>query len=100
APVYFPKDAEINRTGAQELDALPPPAPLSAQEMRRLVEEAQGDSDRCIVLDVRSAADFGAGHVAGSINIGLGGQFGIWAGCRVPMNASILIVAESEEKVE
>lgn len=100
APVYFPKDAEINRTGAQGLDALPPPAPLSAQEVRRLVEEAQGDSARFIVLDVRSAADFGAGHVPGAINIGLGGQFAIWSGCLVPMSAPILIVAESEEKVE
>ena len=100
APVYFPMDAEINRTGAQGLDALPPPAPLSAHEVRRLSAEAAADRARVIVLDVRSAADFGAGHVPGSINIGLGGQFAIWSGCLVPRSASILIVAESDEKVE
>ncbi len=33
-----------------------------------------------MILDVRSAAEFGAGHVPGSLNIGLGGQFAIWAG--------------------
>src|SRR5437667_3320424 len=100
APVYFPMDAEINRTGAQGLDALPPPPPLGAQEVRRLVEAPEGECARVIILDVRSAADFGAGHVPGSINIGLGGQFAIWSGCLVPMSAPILIVAESEEKVE
>src|SRR5438445_8927173 len=62
APVYFPRDAEINRTGAQGLDALPPPVPLSAQEIRRLSAEAAAERGRHIVLDVRSAADFGAGH--------------------------------------
>jgi glyoxylase-like metal-dependent hydrolase (beta-lactamase superfamily II)/rhodanese-related sulfurtransferase len=100
APVYFPTDAEINRTGAQGLDALPPPAPLSAQEIRRLVEAPQAERAHVVVLDVRLAADFGAGHVPGSINIGLGGQFAIWSGCLVPMSVPILIVAESEEKVE
>src|SRR3989454_1440154 len=70
APVYFPMDAEINRTGAQGLDALPPPPPLGAQEVRRLVEAPEGECARVIILDVRSAADFGAGHVPGSINIG------------------------------
>src|SRR5437016_4762871 len=100
APAYFPKDVEINRTGAQGLDALPSPAALSVQKIRWLVQEAEGERARVIVLDVRSAADFGAGHVPGSINIGLGGQFAIWSGCLVPMSAPILVVAESEEKVE
>ena len=52
-----------------------------------------------IVLDVRSASEFGAGHIPGSINIGLGGQFAIWAGSLIPMHAPLVIVAGSEEKV-
>ncbi len=34
----------------------------------------------------------------GSLNIGLGGQFAIWAGSLIPMGTPIVIVAESEEK--
>jgi len=37
-----------------------------------------------IVLDVRDAAAFGADHIAGAINIGLGGQFASWCGTLLP----------------
>jgi glyoxylase-like metal-dependent hydrolase (beta-lactamase superfamily II)/rhodanese-related sulfurtransferase len=93
APPYFSKDAEINRTGAAALEALPRPAALSPQDVRELA--ALGH----VVLDVRSAGDFGAGHVPGSLNIGLGGQFAQWAGTLIPLTAPLVIVAESEEQV-
>jgi glyoxylase-like metal-dependent hydrolase (beta-lactamase superfamily II)/rhodanese-related sulfurtransferase len=92
APAYFPQDAEINRAGASSLKELPPLSPLSPSEV--LKHATQGD----VVLDVRSAADFGAGHVPGSMNIGLGGQFASWAGTLISLDAPLVIVAESEEK--
>ena len=94
APGYFPRDAEINRTGAAPLAALPRPTAFSPAEAAGF---AAGDG---IILDVRSAADFGAGHVPGSLNIGLGGQFASWAGSLMPPIVPIVIVAESEEKVD
>src|SRR6266446_2883444 len=75
APAYFPRDAEINRTGAEPLNALAKPKPLSPGEVTNLAALGQ------VILDVRSAAEFGAGHVPGSLNIGLAGQFATWAGC-------------------
>jgi hydroxyacylglutathione hydrolase len=92
APSYFPKDAEINRSGARGLSELQPPQPLTSQEVRQL--------DNHVLLDVRSAADFGAGHVPGSMNIGLGGQFAIWAGSLIPLNASIVIIADTGAQVD
>ncbi len=101
APGYFFRDAEINRTGAHALDEIDRPAALSPMEVNQLATEVvPGEGLRHIVLDVRSAAEFGAGHVPGSINIGLGGQFASWAGCLVPMNAPIVIIAESTERVD
>ena len=94
APAYFPRDAEINRTGAGPLDELPRPSAFSPAEVRKLAMEGQ------IILDVRSASEFGAGHVPGSLNIGLAGQFAIWAGSLVPAMAAIVIVAGSEEQVD
>jgi hydroxyacylglutathione hydrolase len=38
--------------------------------------------------------------VPGSINIGLGGQFAIWAGTLISMGTPIVLVAESEEKTD
>src|SRR5205085_5174823 len=78
APSYFPKDAEINRSGARGLSELQPPRPLTPEEVLQVREEGH------VLLDVRSAADFGAAHVRGSINIGLGGQFAMWAGSLIP----------------
>ena len=98
APAYFSHDAEINRTGAHALGTLTRPAGLQPEEIKELL--TQTNSLRYIVLDVRSAAEFGAGHVPGSLNVGLGGQFAIWAGVLIPMGTPIVIIAESEEKVD
>src|SRR5229473_851631 len=94
APAYFSKDAEINRAGAPPLNGLSQPAALSPAEVREL--GGQGH----VILDVRAATDFGAGHVPGALNIGLGGQFASWAGSLIPMTSPIVIVADSVDQVE
>ena len=91
APIYFPRDAEINRSGARGLSELQPPQALTPQQ-------AQEQAD--VLLDVRSAADFGAGHVPGSVNIGLGGQFAMWAGSLIPLQAAIVIIADTGAQVD
>lgn len=94
APAYFQQDAEINRTGATTLSAIVKPAALSPAEIQGL--KTQGHT----ILDVRSAAEFGAGHIHGSLNIGLGGQFAIWAGVLISMGKPIVIVAGSAEQID
>ena len=94
APAYFPRDAEINRSGARELSELSPPAALSPQEVSELREQGH------VLLDVRSADDFGASHVPGSVNIGLGGQFAIWAGSLIPLNAAIVLIADTAAQID
>jgi rhodanese-related sulfurtransferase len=94
SPAYFPQDAEINRTGAPALADVAPPAALDPQEVKKL------GADGTVILDVRGAAEFGAGHVPGAINIALGGQFAIWAGTLIPMGTPMVIVSESEAKAQ
>ena len=94
APSYFPKDAEINRSGARGLDELQPPQPLTAEQVLELRDQGH------VLLDVRSAADFGAAHVPGSTNIGLGGQFAMWAGSLIPLNAAIVLIADTGAQVD
>lgn len=98
APAYFPKDAEINRAGAQPLDRIAPPKAMSPSELQAVLT-SQSNGNKYVVLDVRSAADFGKGHLPGSINIGLGGQFATWAGILIPMGTPIILVSESEQKI-
>ncbi|MGH9871536.1 MAG: MBL fold metallo-hydrolase [Pyrinomonadaceae bacterium] len=100
SPAYFPQDAEINRTGAEALGQVTKLTALTPAEVRDLTGKTQTNSLRYVVLDVRAAGEFGAGHIPGSINIGLGGQFAIWAGTLIPMGTPIVIVAESEEKAQ
>jgi glyoxylase-like metal-dependent hydrolase (beta-lactamase superfamily II) len=64
APAYFPRDAEINRAGARGLSELSPPTALSPQQVAELLEAGH------VALDVRSAAEFGEGHVPPTVNIG------------------------------
>src|SRR5580704_16537397 len=73
-PEYFLRDAEINRAGAALLTALPALAPITAIELKALLD------DGVIALDVRPGELFAAAHVPGSINIALSGQFATWAG--------------------
>jgi glyoxylase-like metal-dependent hydrolase (beta-lactamase superfamily II)/rhodanese-related sulfurtransferase len=94
APAYFPKDAEINREGAPPLTDIRRPVALIAQQVAGYANLGY------IVLDVRTADEFGAGHVPGALNIGLGGQFASWAGALIPLGAPVIIVAEEEEQVD
>jgi hydroxyacylglutathione hydrolase len=86
-PAYFPRDVEINRTGAAPIPARVPAA-LSPAEARRLADGG------ATLLDVRPAAAFGAGHPDGAVHVGLAGQFASWAGALVPPEKPVVLVTE------
>jgi rhodanese-related sulfurtransferase len=93
-PEYFGKDVELNRAGAPALaERKPVPALPPAEVARRQKEGA-------VVLDTRSAAQFGAGSIPDSIHIALSGQYATWAGMLVGLDQPVIIVAEEEERVE
>jgi hydroxyacylglutathione hydrolase len=94
APAYFSRDAEYNRTGAPALAEIPAPAALSPAEVNELVRQNH------LALDVRAAAEYGAEHIAGALNIGLGGQFASWAGALIDAGTPLIIIAEDETKVD
>jgi len=48
---------------------------------------------------VRSNVEFGAGHVPGSLNVGLGGQFASWSGTLLDPARPVLIVAADDDGV-
>lgn len=91
APSYFAMDAEINRKGAGRLSDIVA-APLSPSNVQQRIQ------DGATILDVRDATAFGAAHLPGSVNIGLGGQFASWAGTLLSPADQIIIVAATEEE--
>ena len=61
--------------------------PLTLDEVLEL--KAKGAQ----ILDTRDPDEFGAAHLKGSINIGLGGQYATWAGTMLYRQHPIVIIA-------
>lgn len=93
-PEYFLKDAEINRTGAAALSELPALRAIQPAELKTMLGAGE------IALDVRPNDEFAAGHVPGSVNIALGGQFASWAGTVLGLSAQPVLIAASNEQLE
>lgn len=89
APAYFTYDAILNTRERVTLDR-------NLEQVLRPVDLDEvlqmGDAGSQI-LDVRDAAEYAKGHLAGSINIGLGGQFATWAGTLLDRATPIVIIA-------
>lgn len=90
APAYFSYDAALNRSLRPTLrktlqKSLKPLGPAQVLKLRKAGAYA---------LDVRDPADFALAHLAGSVNIGLGGKFATWAGTVLDRSRRIVIVAE------
>ena len=94
APPYFSFDARRNREQRPLLDEQQSPPPLSMSEA--LARQADGT----VVLDTREPADFAAGHLRGSVNVGLGGRFAEWAGDVLRPDQDIVLVCEPGRELE
>ncbi|HEY3742083.1 MAG TPA: MBL fold metallo-hydrolase [Bryobacteraceae bacterium] len=96
APPYFTYDAILNTRERATLDKNLEQAlhPVDLSEVLQM-----GDAGAQL-LDVRDASEFAKGHLAGSINIGLGGQYATWAGTVLDRAKSILIIAEPGREQE
>src|ERR1700687_4792620 len=95
-PDYFLEDAEINRSGAATLTELPPLPALSPAELQTRLQQNVNVN----VLDVRPGDEFAAGHVPGSINIALSGQFASWAGGILGIHSKPILVGETDAQIE
>lgn len=93
-PAYFSRDVEINRAGAPALSEMKPLPALSP------ILAASRIRNGAIVIDTRPGHQFAAGHIPGSFNIGLNGQFAAWAGSLLPAEREFILVCEEIGKVE
>jgi len=92
-PDYFLQDAEINRGGAPPLSDLAELKGVSPVELKALLEEG------VIALDIRPPEQFAAGHVPGSVNIALSGQFATWAGTILGLSSRPVLIADSPDQL-
>jgi glyoxylase-like metal-dependent hydrolase (beta-lactamase superfamily II) len=96
APPYFVYDAVLNSKERPTLDeALARELkPLTLDKVLAL--QAEGAQ----ILDTRDPEEFGAAHLARSINIGLGGQYATWAGTVLDRTHPIVIIADPGRETE
>jgi len=90
APAYFTYDAVLNSEERPTLDQALALGmnPLTLDAVLAL--QAGGAQ----TLDTRDPDEFAAAHLAGSINIGLGGQYATWAGTVLDRTHPIVIIAD------
>ncbi len=96
APAYFTYDAILNTRERATLDKNLEQVlrPIHLDEVLRMEDAGLQ------ILDVRDAAEYAKGHLAGSINIGLGGQFATWAGTVLDRAIPIVIIADPGREEE
>ena len=90
APPYFTYDAVLNSRERRTLDeALATSVhPMTLDQMLALRDVGAQ------ILDTRDPDVFAASHLAGSINVGLGGQYATWAGTVLDRDHPIVIIAD------
>jgi len=89
APSYFTYDAVLNSKERPTLDqTLERVNPLALDQLLALQEVGAQ------ILDTRDPAEFAAAHLAGSVNIGLRGQYATWAGTVLNREHPIVIIAD------
>lgn len=94
-PAYFFEDAAMNKNGYQSIDDIKTQGlkALSLPNFEQLLQ------DGALVIDSRVPDIFEKGYIPGALNIGLNGQYAIWAAEIVNLDRKIILVC-SEGKEE
>ncbi len=91
-PTYYKYMRGLNQRGARILGGVPVLKPLSAREVKSLMDEG------VVVLDVRHQKAFGAGHVPHSFGIRVDAPLVVWAGWVIPFGSRIVLLGENAEE--
>lgn len=97
-PAYFPHNVRMNKSGYTSVHTVLEKGSkgLSPVEFKNIAQ-----SHDALILDTRNADDFSKGHIPGSINIGVDGQFAPWVGAMIgDVNQEILLVTPENRAEE
>ena len=91
-PAYYAHMAPANSAGPEAPD-------LSAPEQADKVVLARRIADGEWVVDLRNRTAYAAGHVTGTLNFGLDGQFATYLGWLIPWGTPLTLLGETPEQV-
>lgn len=92
-PTYYKYLRDINRRGPRILGGIPLLKPLSASEVKALMDSG------VVVLDVRHGRQFAAGHIPNSYGIRVDAPLTTWAGWLIPFGSRIVLVGASADEI-
>jgi hydroxyacylglutathione hydrolase len=87
-PKYFAEMKRLNKEGPRVLHGFKRPELLEMHALDRKLHQG------ALVIDTRSAHQYAAGHIPGTINIPLNGSFTTWAGWLVPYDADFFLIVD------
>jgi glyoxylase-like metal-dependent hydrolase (beta-lactamase superfamily II)/rhodanese-related sulfurtransferase len=94
APAYFGHDASLNRMPRPLLDE------HAVLPLLRLEDADDAVAEGAVVVDTRSPEEFARGHLAGSLNVSLGGRFAEQVGSIVPFGTPIVLTGPTASGAE
>ncbi len=92
-PAYYVHMSPTNAEGPTAAD-LRTPERVDKQTLTERIDAGEW------VVDLRTRTAFAAGHVAGTVNFGLDGQFSTYLGWLMPWDAPVTLLGESPEQVD
>jgi hydroxyacylglutathione hydrolase len=90
-PSYFSRMKKVNRVGPDVLglaDGSPRVPPIKPAAAAALA------ADGAVIVDLRPADRFAAGHPYGAINLGFGSKVGYWGGWVIPPDSPVILLAD------
>jgi hydroxyacylglutathione hydrolase len=94
-PTYYKRMKKLNARGPAVLGNLPVNPGLPPKQF-----QAAAENGKKLVIDTRQMLAFGGGHIQGALNIGGRPELSIWAGWLLDPEQPLLLVLDSDEKVE
>lgn len=92
-PRYFYTDVKLNHSGYENEENLAKNIrPIEPDQFKKEIQTGT------VMLDTRNPEDFAAEHIQGAVNIGLGGQFAIWAGNLFDSVLFLIVCDDGKEK--
>ncbi|MFZ5849039.1 MAG: MBL fold metallo-hydrolase [Actinomycetota bacterium] len=91
-PAYYAQMGPANSAGPDAPD-LSEPSLADPAELRRRIDAGEW------VVDLRTREAFAAGHLMGSVNFGIDGQFITYLGWIMPYDGTVTLLGESPEQV-
>ena len=91
-PAYYAHMGAVNSQGPSAPDLS---APESADKATLAARIADGEW----VVDLRTRTAFASGHVSGSLNFGLDGQFATYLGWLIPWGTALTLLGDSPQQV-